>query len=173
MSVRLITGAAALITALGAAFIGGMCVESNRRDARLLEAERASAQATHRLIESAYRAGQALTQTSERERVVTKIIREQIHEQLPARDPACLHLPAAWRLLHDAAASGTDPAASGRADDPGPSPQDAAQTVVDNYGTYRLTAARLSACQQYITDIVQPAGLEAAHGPQAGSHPRP
>ncbi len=146
-----------------AAFLGGMRTESNRRDAAALKTERATAKETQRLIELNYRAGAQLTATTERERVVTRTIKEQVHVYLPAPDPGCPELPAAWRLLHDSAASGADPAAQPRADVPGPRPEIAAATIAENYGACRITAARLTACQEYIRTVVQPSGLEANH----------
>jgi hypothetical protein len=169
MTLRLIVAALALI----ASFLGGVKLEANRRDAAALKVERAAAKETQRLIELNYRAGAQLTATTERERVVTRTIKEQVHVYLPAPDPGCPVLPAAWRLLHDSAASGTDPAAQPRVDVPGPSPQIAAATVTENYGACRITAARLGACQEYVRTVVQPPGLEADHAEQARPYPRP
>lgn len=142
-----------------AAFLGGMRTESSRRDAQALATERAAAQETQRLIERNYRAGADLATTTERERTATRTIKEQVHVYLPPTAEQCQRLPAGLRVLHDAAATGTDPAAQPRVDAPGPTVTDVAQTLTDNYGTCRLTAARLSACQQYIREIVRPNGL--------------
>lgn len=152
--------ALALAVALGAAFAAGVRVESNRRDAQLLRAERTAAIETNRLIEINYRAGEANAKTIERERLVTRTIKELVNVYLPAPDPQCPVLPAAWRVLHDSAASGVDPAAQPGTDVPGPSPQVAAATVAENYGAARITAERLAACQHYIRTVVRPQGLQ-------------
>lgn len=155
---RILIAAVALILA----FVAGMKVESNYRDAQLLKAQKDADKETQRLIEVNYRAGEANAKTIERERVVTRTIKERVNVYLPAKDPQCPMLPAAWRVLHDAAATGTDPTAEPGNNVAGPSPKDAAETVTDNYGAARITAQRLAGCQQYIRDVVKPHGLGAS-----------
>jgi hypothetical protein len=105
------------------------------------------------------------------ERVVTqyvdrvRIVREQadaVIREVPVYVPAQCdpdgRLPAGWRVLHDAAASGgaADPAAI--ADAQPVAPDAAAATVARNYGTCRETAEQLTALQQWVREqaAVQP-----------------
>jgi len=61
-------------------------------------------------------------------------------------------LPAGWRVLHDAAASG-QPADPARAADAQPvAPDTAADTVARNYLTCRETAEQLTALQQWVRE---------------------
>ncbi len=99
------------------------------------------------------------------ERIVTqyvdrvRIVREQadaIIREVPVYVPAQCdpdgRLPAGWRVLHDAAASGgaADPAAIAHAQPV--APDAAAETVARNYGTCRETAEQLSALQAWVSD---------------------
>ena len=99
------------------------------------------------------------------ERIVTqyvdrvRIVREQadaIIREVPVYvstqcDPDG-RLPAGWRVLHDAAASGgaADPAAIAHAQPV--APDAAAETVTRNYGTCRETAEQLIALQAWVAD---------------------
>lgn len=61
-------------------------------------------------------------------------------------------LPAGWRVLHDAAASG-QPADAARVADAQPvAPDAAAETVARNYLTCRETAEQLTALQQWVIE---------------------
>ena len=99
------------------------------------------------------------------DRVVTqyvdrvRIVREQadaIIREVPVYVPAQCdpdgRLPAGWRVLHDAAASGgaADPAAIAHAQPV--APDAAAETVTRNYGTCRETAEQLIALQAWVAD---------------------
>lgn len=90
----------------------------------------------------------------ERVREVTRTIIERVNVYVPSDAPA---LPAGWGVLHDAAAAGVaapdDPAAAIRAYGSGPSAQDAAETVIGNYGTYHEVAERLTGLQRYVRDV--------------------
>ena len=105
------------------------------------------------------------------ERVVTqyvdrvRIVREQadaVIREVPVYVPQSCdpdgRLPAGWRVLHDAAASGgaADPAAIAHAQPV--APDTAATTVTRNYGTCRETAEQLIALQQWVREqaAVQP-----------------
>jgi len=86
-------------------------------------------------------------QSAERIRTITK---ETVRE-VPVRiSPDACPLPGGWRVLHDAAAEGTDPAPAGGLDAAPVAPQDAAGTVIENYGQYHDLADRLTKLQQYV-----------------------
>ena len=121
---------------------------------------------------NAERAAQTITvlrvkvaQAEVTERVVTRyvdrvrIVRETadaIIREVPVYVPAQCdpdgRLPAGWRVLHDAAASGgaADPATVAHAQPV--APDAAAETVARNYGTCRETAEQLSALQAWVSD---------------------
>lgn len=96
-----------------------------------------------------------VTQYIDRVRIVREtadaIIRE-VPVYVPAQCDPDGRLPAGWRVLHDAAASGgaADPAAIAHAQPV--APDTAATTVARNYGTCRETAEQLIALQQWVTD---------------------
>lgn len=98
--------------------------------------------------------GDATVVEVERVRVVTRTIVEKVAVYVPSDTPP---LPAGWGVLHDAAARGDpapeDSAAAIRAYGAGPSAQDAAETVVENYGTYHEIAARLTGLQRYVNEV--------------------
>lgn len=106
-----------------------------------------------------------LAQAQITERIVTqyvdrvRIVREEadaIIREVPVYVPAQCdpdgRLPAGWRVLHDAAASGgaADPAAIAHAQPV--APDAAAETVTRNYGTCRETAEQLIALQAWVAD---------------------
>lgn len=80
--------------------------------------------------------------------VVTETITKEVPVYVPSDTP---DLPAGWRLLHDAAARGEVPNPAGLADAAAVPAQDAANTVIANYGTCRETAERLRAFQTWAT----------------------
>lgn len=90
----------------------------------------------------------------ERIREVTRTIVEKVTVYVPTDAPA---LPAGWGVLHDSAARGVaapeDAAAAIRSYGAGPSAQDAAETVVTNYGTYHEIAERLRGLQRYVREV--------------------
>ena len=105
------------------------------------------------------------------ERVVTqyvdrvRVVREQadaVIREVPVYVPQSCdadgRLPAGWRVLDDAAASGgaADPASIAHAQPV--APDTAAATVAHNYGTCRETAEQLTALQQWVREqaAVQP-----------------
>lgn len=104
-------------------------------------------------------------QASVTERVVTRYVdrvrtvREAgetiVHEvpvYVPTQCDSDGRLPAGWRLLHDAAASG-EPAEPSRAADAQPvAPDAAAETVARNYLSCRLTAEQLIALQAWVRE---------------------
>ena len=108
----------------------------------------AQAQVTERVI----------TQYVDRVRTVHEagetIVRE-VPVYVPAQCDADGRLPAGWRVLHDAAASG-QPADAARAADAQPvAPDAAAETVARNYLTCRETAEQLMALQQWVIEQVR------------------
>lgn len=77
-----------------------------------------------------------------------KIIEKEVIKYVPLGTP---DLPAGWRLLHDAAASGQP--LPGVAAIPGAAPvpaQDAATTVAANYATCRANAEQVKALQEWV-----------------------
>ncbi len=124
-------------------------------------AQQAAADAEARRIERAQLEARVATvnaiavanvEATERVRTVTEVITRRVEVYVPSDAPA---LPAGWRLLHDAAARGhePDPAPAGGTDAPGPSAQDAARTVIENYGTYHVVASRLDGLQRYVNEV--------------------
>ena len=96
-----------------------------------------------------------VTQYVDRVRIVREtadaIIRE-VPVYVPAQCDPDGRLPAGWRVLHDAAASG-QPADPARTADAQPvAPDAAAETVTRNYGTCRETAEQLTALQQWVRE---------------------
>lgn len=83
-------------------------------------------------VQTVYRTGQTIT--------------KEVPVYVPATTP---DLPGGFRLLHDAAATGTALDASGGANAPPVSAQDAAATVAENYTSCRATAEQLKALQQW------------------------
>ncbi len=96
-----------------------------------------------------------VTQYVDRVRVVREtgetIVRE-VPVYVPAQCDADGRLPAGWRVLHDAAASG-QPADAARAADAQPvDPQTAARTVAENYAGCRENIEQLTALQQWVIE---------------------
>lgn len=116
-----------------------------RQSRTVARAQVAQAQITERVV----------TQYVDRVRVVREeadaIIRE-VPVYVPVQCDADGRLPAGWRVLHDAAASGgpADTAAIAHAQPV--APDTAAKTVARNYGTCRETAEQLIALQQWVAD---------------------
>jgi hypothetical protein len=90
---------------------------------------------------------------TEKIKVVTSVIRERVEVYVPSDTP---DLPAGWRVLHDAAATGRepDPSAAGGPDAATVPVKDAAETVAENYGACREDQERLRLLQQYVRDVV-------------------
>lgn len=80
---------------------------------------------------------------------ITKEIIREVPVLVPPGTPA---LPGGFRVLHDAAALGVPAATRGADAAPAPA-QDAATTIVDNYGTCRDTASQLERLQQWIREL--------------------
>lgn len=102
-----------------------------------------------------------VTQYVDRVRVVREqadaVIRE-VPVYVPTKCDADGRLPAGWRVLHDAAASGRAASTSDAADAQPVAPDAAAATVAANYGTCRETSEQLIALQQWVREqaAVQP-----------------
>lgn len=83
----------------------------------------------------------------ERGATITKTITQKVPYYVPS-DTA--DLPGGFRLLHDAAALATDPAPASAIADAAPVPaQDAAATVVENYGIAHRNAITVEAWQEW------------------------
>lgn len=83
---------------------------------------------------------------------VVRTIREKIPVYLPASSD-CPALPDGFRVLHDAAASGElpkDPTAAPAPHGAGPTPQEAAATVTENYASCLADKVKLTYLQQYV-----------------------
>jgi hypothetical protein len=90
----------------------------------------------------------------------------EVIKEVPVYVPSdSCDLPAGWRLLHDAAATGNPPAPVGSDAAPVPA-QDAASTVIENYGTCREDQERLRALQEYVAKIRGQADGRAVGGDQ-------
>jgi hypothetical protein len=89
----------------------------------------------------------------QRIQTVTKEIVREVIVRIPA--DAC-PLPDEWRVLHDAAATGTAPAAPGGPDGAPTGAQEAADTVAENYGQYHDVADQLRQLQQWVREVSQP-----------------
>jgi hypothetical protein len=111
----------------------------------VLRVQAAQAQVTERVV----------TQYVDRVRIVREqadaIIRE-VPVHVPAKCDPDGRLPAGWRVLHDAAASGRLADAARAADAQPVAPDAAAETVARNYGTCRETAEQLTALQQWVSE---------------------
>lgn len=94
----------------------------------------------------------ARAESTARIQYVTKEIIREVPVYVPAGTP---DLPGGWRVLHDAAATGSPPDPARSADAAAVAAQDAAGTVVDNYGTCRDTADQLEKLQQWIRGVTQ------------------
>ncbi len=96
-----------------------------------------------------------VTQYVDRVRTVREAgetIVKEVPVYVPAQCDADGRLPAGWRVLHDAAASG-QPADAARAADAQPvAPDAAAATVARNYLTCRETAEQLTALQKWVRE---------------------
>lgn len=96
-----------------------------------------------------------VTQYVDRVRTVREAgetIVKEVPVYAPAQCDADGRLPAGWRVLHDAAASG-QPADPTRSADAQPvAPDTAADTVARNYLTCRETAEQLTALQQWVRE---------------------
>ena len=96
-----------------------------------------------------------VTQYVDRVRTVREagetIVRE-VPVYVPAQCDSDGRLPAGWRVLHDAAASGRAASTSDAADAQPVDPQTAADTVARNYLTCRETAEQLTALQQWVIE---------------------
>lgn len=94
---------------------------------------------------------QVVTQYVDRVHTVREVgqtIIKEVPVYVPADSPA---LPGGFRLLHDAAARGEPPDATGSADAPAVPAQDLAATVAANYLSCRENAEQLTALQAWIT----------------------
>lgn len=150
------------ITALAVAAVVYMVRESGASSERV-KAQLATAEARVRELETAidsYQAAllktQRIAQDTAQVREKVRTITKELIREVPVRVPAdACPLPGDWRVLHDAAASGEvpGPAAAGRADGAPVPAQEAAATVIDNYGTCRDTAERLRGLQRYVREI--------------------
>jgi len=137
------------------------------RGARSVQADWDAATVKQSLTVARVQAAQArvtervVTQYVDRVRVVREtadaVIRE-VPVYVPQSCDADGRLPAGWRVLHDAAASGgaADPSTVAHAQPV--APDTAAATVARNYGTCRETAEQLTALQQWVREqaAVQP-----------------
>ena len=137
------------------------------KGARSVQADWAAATAEQSSVVARVRVAQAqvtervVTQYVDRVRTVREAgetIVKEVPVYVPAQCDADGRLPAGWRVLHDAAASG-QPADAARVADAQPvAPDAAAETVARNYLTCRETAEQLTALQQWVREqaAVQP-----------------
>ena len=131
------------------------------KGARSVQADWAAATAEQSSVVARVQVAQAqvtehvVTQYVDRVRTVREAgetIVKEVPVYVPAQCDADGRLPAGWRVLHDAAASG-QPADAARAADAQPvAPDAAAETVARNYLTCRETAEQLTALQQWVIE---------------------
>jgi hypothetical protein len=135
-------------------FTGVLVIYMAGEEAELQRAELAQLKAdlnTQRQINAATSAVlSARVESKARIQTITKEIIREVPTRIPA--DAC-SLPDEWRLLHDAAAEGKAPAPAGSADAAPTAPQEAADTVVENYGQYHDVADQLRKLQQWAHEV--------------------
>jgi hypothetical protein len=157
---RILTYAAVALSVFIAGRAFGIWQERNawlaREKVRLeaeAEAKRVEAILYARNSEAVAELAKAAVVEVEKIRTVTSVIRERVEVYVPSDTP---DLPAGWRVLHDAAATGRepDPSASVGTDAAPVSAKDAAETVAENYGACREDQERLRLLQQYVKDVV-------------------
>lgn len=156
--------ALAVLALLAGIFFAGVSVGTDRergvweareraRVEQIVQAQRDEARAAVRRADATHEIGKTLTRTVEVERVVTLEITREIPVLIPAGS-----VPAAVRLLHDAAALGVAPrdlaAAAAGVDAEAVPLEDLAATVAANYGQCRVDQARLVSLQEYVDKIV-------------------
>lgn len=133
----------------------GVDAEATRRDLEDRTQEVADLRAGLAAYQDQVLATQRLAEKRAKTNTVIQTVTKEVLREVPVYVPAdSPPLPGGWRVLHDAAARGVpaDPAAPGGADaDPVPA-QDAAATVVENYGQYRALANDHSLLQEWVTN---------------------
>lgn len=142
-----------ILVLLGALAAAGWLIREAYTDLGEARMEAALAQEEASRIDRAAAQAEAFNtaRIQAKERIHTEV--KELIREVPIRVPAASScpLPGGWRMLHDAAATGNPPPPPGGPDDPPASPQDAAATVVDNYGTCRDIANQLRGLQQWVT----------------------
>lgn len=147
---RWIAGVLAVVALVLAVYGKGRNDERQAWKAKYEKALIAAAQETQRLVEKNYVIEQKIVATIVKERVITKTLTEQVPVYVSA--DAC-PLPGGYRLLHDAAARGDATPAPAGTDAPAVPAQDAATTVIENYGACRQDQARLTSLQEWVRII--------------------
>jgi hypothetical protein len=123
---------------------------------KLQIAERDAENERHALKDLAFRTRKAEVIVEEhivyvdRVRTVTKTLTKEVPVYVPA--DAC-PLPDGFRLLHDAAAEGRDPEPPGSPNAAPVPAQDAAATIVENYGTCHEDQRRLADLQKWVREV--------------------
>ena len=149
---------AALATGI---FMAGDSVGAGRVQAKW-DKEKGDAReaAAKQRAEKAQTTTEVVTRYVDRVRIVRErgdTITKEVFVHVPPTPPnpdACALERNGWRLLHDAAARGQSDDASPRgADAPGPSAQDTARTVTDNYAQYHAVAEQLHALQDWVKGV--------------------
>lgn len=151
---------------VGAALATGIFLAGDSVGAGRVQAQWDKAKADARIASSQQAAEKAQTTTEVVTRYVdrVRIVRErgetitkEVFVHVPQTQPnpdACVLERNGWRLLHDAAARGQSNDASPRdTDAPGPSAQDTARTVTDNYAQYHAVADQLHALQNWVKGV--------------------
>jgi hypothetical protein len=129
----------------------GAHAEQQRQQIKQLQAENTRLAADLTTARSQAAATEAVlsarVESKARIQTVTKEIIREVPVLVPAGTPP---LPGGWRVLHDAAATGTPPAPPGGPDEAPVPAAEAAETVVENYGVCRDTADQLEKLQQWV-----------------------
>ena len=131
----------------------GMAEVQQRWNRQVAEAEQAVRTEADRQQKVVTRTITKFVEKAAKDRVIYQDIIREVPKYVSSDLPL---LPADFRVLHDAAATGSalpkagDPA---RANAATVSPQDVADTVAENYSTCRIDSARLEALQRIIKSI--------------------
>lgn len=94
--------------------------------------------------------GLAFVEKAAKERVITRTIIQQVNKYVPSTDPV---LSGGFRLLHDASASGEEPADSAGTAIAGVASSEVASTVALNYAACRYDQSRLEALQEIVKTL--------------------
>lgn len=140
---------------VAAAFVGG-CQHGEGTVTTKWDTERAATanQLQQLAAKQAQTTTQVVTQYVDRIQIVHqrgKDIVKEVPVYVPLTSPTC-DLSGGFRLLHDAAATGSElPDPARIADAPTAPAQDVAATVADNYATYHEVAEQLKALQSWVS----------------------
>lgn len=140
------------LTLMGFGFVTGRDFEKDRQEATTIASLRESLATTERHLSSVQEIAAKQSKARAKVRTITKEIIREVPIRIPADSPP---LPGGFRVLHDAAAAGTqvDSSAPGGTDATPVPPQAAAETIAENYGEYHDLAERHRGLQDYVRQV--------------------